>query len=342
MRVTISDIAKATGYSKTTVSFAFNDPGRISSAARAKILAAARDLGYIPDPVARSLASGRQGTIGLLMPQPIPLAFENPYMVHLVRGLGTVCNREGLSLTMLPPTRGSLLNSVKAAAVDGLVTVGLRPAKEIVTVIRHRHIPFVAIDGPVDAGVPSVRIDDREGARLAMSHLLEHGHVNIAVIAMDDRSVADHDEYSETGRDRMDGYRGSLESHGRDPSSVAVIYAECSLSGGREAVRTLARSYPEITGILAMSDILAIGAIQALGRAGISVPQDVSVVGFDDIPEASIVTPALTTVRQPAEEKGVRAAELLVRMIAGETPDESSGVKLCCRLVTRDSVAAPP
>ena len=195
MRVTISDIAKATGYSKTTVSFAFNNPRRISKEARKKVLDAARDLGYIPDPVARSLASGRHGTIGLLLPQPIPIAFQNPYMVHLVRGLGTICNGEGLSLTMLPPKRGNLLNSVKGAAVDGLVTIGLRPEEEIVTVIRHRHIPFVSIDGPADVGVPCVRINDREAARLAMAHLLDHGHCRIAVVVMDDTTEADHEEY---------------------------------------------------------------------------------------------------------------------------------------------------
>ena len=339
MRVTISDIAKATGYSKTTVSFAFNNPRRISKEARKKVLDAARDLGYIPDPVARSLASGRHGTIGLLLPQPIPIAFQNPYMVHLVRGLGTICNGEGLSLTMLPPKRGNLLNSVKGAAVDGLVTIGLRPEEEIVTVIRHRHIPFVSIDGPADVGVPSVRINDREAARLAMAHLLDHGHCRIAVVVMDDTTEADHEEYSEIGRERLAGYRDAARQHGLPWENVVEISAECSLAGGRETGRRVIEGHPDVTGVVAMSDILAIGIIQTLSDHGRSVPGEVSVVGFDDIPEASLLSPALTTVWQPAEEKGTRAAELLVGMIRGADTPPDEVVELRCRLVPRATVS---
>jgi DNA-binding LacI/PurR family transcriptional regulator len=333
MRVTINDIAKATGYSKTTISFAFNDPGQISKEAREKVLATAQELGYVPDPVARSLSSRRHGTIGLLLPQPIPLALKNPYMVRLISGLGEVCNREGLSLTMLPPTRGNLLSSVKSAAVDGFVTIGLQPETDIVQMIKNRHIPFVTIDGRSDAGIPCVSVNDREAARIAMDHILEHGHRRIAVVIMADDRKPDREEYSATGKERLLGYREAFENRKLDfdHESIVKIHEQCSLEGGRRAAQELVANHPAVTGVVAMSDILAIGVMQELIKEGRRIPWDVSVVGFDDIPEASLLTPALTTVWQPAEHKGLRAAELLVKMIHKETVEER--VEFRCRLI---------
>lgn len=339
MRVTINDIARATGYSKTTVSFAFNDPSRISGQARDKVLKAAQELGYVPDPVARSLSSRSHGTIGLLLPQAIPLALKNPYMVKLISGLGEVCNREGLSLTMLPPKRGNLLNSVKTAAVDGLVTIGLHPDTEIVQVIRHRHVPFVTIDGDSEDGIPCVSVNDREAARIAMAHLLEHGHRNIGVVIMADERLPDQEEYSATGRERIQGYQDALSQHHMDwnDASIVKVHAQCSLDGGRSAGEELVRRHPEVTGIVAMSDIMAIGIVQQIVRAGKRVPWDISVVGFDDIPEASYISPALTTVWQPAEDKGLRAGELLIKVINKKTVEQR--VEFRCRLIQRESVA---
>ena len=340
MRVTIKDIAKATGYSKTTVSFAFNDPGQISKEAREKVLAAAQELGYVPDPVARTLSTRRHGTIGLLLPQPIPLALQNPYMVRLISGVGEVCNREGLSLTMLPPTRGSLLNSVKSAAVDGFITIGLQPDTDIVQVIKNRHIPFVTIDGESYDGIPCVSINDREAARLAMNHLLEYGHRRIGVVIMADDRLPDQEAYSGTGRERVAGYREALEAQeiNWDDTSIVKIHEQCSLEGGQHAGRELLHKHPHVTGVVTMSDILAIGIVQELIKGGKRVPWDVSVVGFDDIPEASFLTPALTTIWQPAEDKGLRAGELLVKMIHKKTVEER--IEFRCRLIQRESVAA--
>jgi DNA-binding LacI/PurR family transcriptional regulator len=339
MRVTINDIAKAAGYSKTTVSFAFNDPSRISTEARDKVLRAAEELGYVPDPVARSLSSRRHGTIGLLLPQPIPLALKNPYMVRLISGLGEVCNREGLSLTMLPPTRGNLQSSVRSAAVDGFVTIGLHPEAEIVQVIQHRHIPFVTIDGETDAGIPCIGVNDREAARLAMAHMLAHGHRDVGVVIMADERLPDQEEYSATGRERISGYQEALEAKGIswDDPAIVKIHVQCSLDGGRTAGREILQHHANVTGVVAMSDILAIGIVQEVVKAGKRVPWDISVVGFDDIPEASFLSPALTTIWQPAEDKGLRAGELLVKMINKKTVEQR--VEFRCRLIQRESVA---
>ena len=340
MRITINDIVKVSGFSKTTVSFAFNDPSKISKSTRDKILAIATEMGYVPDPVARSLSTKRKlGTIGLLLPQPIPFALENPYMVHLIRGVGEICNGEGLSLTVLPPTRGSLMSTVRTAAVDGLVTIGLHPEHDVVQVIRNRHIPFVTVDGTSEPGIPCVSINDREAASMAMSHLVEHGHRWIAVVNMAGDREPDQEEYSRTGTERIEGYREALTKRGIDWESPTVVKVAvpCSLDGGVDAGRLILSQHDRVTGIVCMSDIIAIGIVQELKRAGKRIPWDISVIGFDDIPEASFISPSLTTVWQPAEEKGVRAAELLVRMIHKRDVEER--IEFRCRLVQRESVA---
>jgi DNA-binding LacI/PurR family transcriptional regulator len=152
--------------------------------------------------------------------------------------------------------------------------------------------------------------------------------------------LPDHEEYSSTGRERLAGYRESLANRQIDweDQSIVKIHEECSLEGGKHAGKELADKHPGVTGVVAMSDILAIGIVQELIKNGRRVPWDVSVVGFDDIPEASFLSPALTTVWQPAEDKGLRAGELLVKMIQKKTVEER--VEFRCRLIQRESVAA--
>ncbi|MFW5716639.1 MAG: LacI family DNA-binding transcriptional regulator [Spirochaetota bacterium] len=339
MRITIKDIARETGYSKTTVSFAFNDPAQISAEARRKILETADRLGYVPDPVARSLSRKRLGAIGLLLPQPIPFSLHNPYMVRLISGLGRICNDEGLSLTMLPPKRGSLVNSVRAAAVDGLVTIGLEPEHEVVTLIKNRHIPFVTIDAHSGPGVPSITVNDRSAAQIAMDYLLAAGHRRVSIVMLADGDPSDQQHYSGIGALRMRGYDDALHRHGLSCDAPAVVRIDqpCSIEGGRAAARVLLRSHPDVTGVVCMSDVIAIGIYEEFQGAGRVIPRDLSVVGFDDIHEAELLRPPLTTVHQPAEEKGARAGELLVRMIRKEEVDEQ--VEFSCSLIERASVA---
>ena len=340
MRVTINDIAKATGYSKTTVSFVFNDPSRVSETARESIRAKARELGYIPDPLARSLSNRKLGTIGLLLPQSIPLALQNPHMVQLITGIGAVCNAEGLSLTMLPPIKGDMISSAKAAAVDGFVTVGLTADNELVQVIRHRHIPCVTIDGEAGEGMPCVSIDNQKAGELAMQHVLELGHQSIAIVALSDAAPQDGVYYSLVGQARLSGYSDALAARGLSLESpeISVITAECSLAGGRHAAQALRDLAHQPQAVVSMSDVMAIGLMTELRSAGTSVPEELSVIGFDDIKEAPTVCPALTTIHQPAEEKGTRAARLLVRLMNNNVVERR--VEYGHELIQRDSCAA--
>lgn len=379
-RITINDIAKASGYSKTSVSFAFNDPGRISEKARKKILAVADQLGYIPDPLARSLSLRRHGSIGLLLPEVIPLAFLNPHLSQVVQGIGEVCERNGHSLTLIPPLRESLLEGVRSAAVDGLITIGLEPGMETVDIIRQRHIPFVTIDGRIGGGFPVVGIDDATAAESVMRYVLDSGHRRIAIVMFSDEPAVQMRSHVKT--QRLAGYQRAVEATGEITfSDVTIVETESSIAGGLSAARTLfggadtantdefddssvvagtARDNSEgvappsvgtanggskpiavdsVTAVVAMSDVIALGVLQYLEQARISVPETVSLVGFDDIPEASLVRPQLTTVAQSGYDKGRRAGEILIDLIAGrDVPGENI---LSAHLVERATCAPP-
>jgi alanine racemase len=262
-------------------------------------------------------------------------------MVRLIRGLGEVCNDHGLSLTMLPPSRGDLLRSVRSAAVDGLVTIGLHPEDEIVTLIYQRQMPFVTVDGRAGSDVPSIMVDDRQGARIAIDHILAAGHRDVAMVMLEETRAEDQEEYSGIGRVRLEGYLDALDAAGisRDDPRIQVIDAPCSMDGGRLVADQLAKQQQLPTAVVCMSDIIALGLCQGLKAHELAVPADVSVVGFDDIQECELVDPPLTTVHQPAEEKGRKAGELLIERI---NQKEVGDVIFPCRIVPRSSVRRLP
>lgn len=336
-RTTINDIARISGYSKTTVSFAFNDPSRIGKKTREKILRIADELGYIPDPVARNLTIGRLGTIGLLLPEVISFAFYNPYLAQIVQGIGEICEQESHSLTLIPPIRESLLEGVRGAVVDGLITLGLEPGMEIVEIIRRRNLPFVSIDGHTGGGFPVIRIDDRTAASLIMEHLLKLGHRRIAVVAFGPEAHMSSE--SNVKNKRLSGYRDAIESF--DPAildSVVFLHTPPSMEGGKQVAQKILENHQEITAVVAMSDIIALGIIQGFLDAGKRIPEDVSIVGFDDISESTLIKPRLTTVSQPGYMKGKVAAQSLFHLIKQE--DTSAEEILEYSLMIRETTAA--
>jgi DNA-binding LacI/PurR family transcriptional regulator len=337
-RVTIKDIARISGYSKTTVSFAFNDPSRIGKDTHRKIIHIAEELGYIPDPVARNLTLRRHGTIGLLLPEVISYAFYNPYMSQIVQGIGEVCERVNHSLTLIPPISESLMEGIRRAAVDGLITMGLEPGMEAVEFINRRHLPFVAIDGRVGGGFPVVGIDDRTAARAAMDHVLDLGHRDLAVVAFGAEpriSTSSH-----VKMERLAGYREAMDA--RDPDlagTVRYYYSAPSIADGHRIAGEILAAPVRPTAIVAMSDILALGILDHLNAHGVDVPGEMTVVGFDDIPESRLIRPQLTTVSQPGFDKGRHAADCLMNLIAGtDGPDH---VVLPASLVIRGTSGPP-
>jgi DNA-binding LacI/PurR family transcriptional regulator len=343
MRITIKDIAAAAGVSKTTVSFAFNDPGKISKDTCENIMRIAEELGYVPDPLARTLTTKRVGTIGFLLPQPIAEAFKNPYIFELLQGIGSVCHGHVFSLTIVPPVKGKISQAVRTAVVDGLLTVGVGPHIKIVETIRRRTMPFVTIDGESSPDTSNVGVDDRAGARELMRYVLALGHRRIAIVAVKSASLSLSEEnYSRVREMRFAGFSDAFAEAGlsfSDHDSVLTYEAEVSLEGGFGAGERLLAARARPTAVVCMSDIVAHGIYEACRAAGVLIPGDMTVVGFDDIEGSRLLSPGLTTVHQPGFEKGRKACDLLIRQIEGD--DAVEHVDLPTSLILRGSAGAP-
>jgi DNA-binding LacI/PurR family transcriptional regulator len=315
-RVTINDIARQAGVSKTAVSFAFNTPNRLSAETTERILEVAHQLGYAPNPIARSLNTRRTNAIGVIVPQDISEAFSNSFFSQLLRGIGQVCNFEGMSLMIVPPMRGSLVEATYAALIDGCIVTGLEPDDEVVRALRQRGLPFVMIDADAPEHVACVNINDFEGARLAMQHILRLGHRDVAIVSFESFS-GKVEQYTGTLKHRFDGYRAALKEAGLGLNSRGIhcLECKCSVAGGIEVFNRLMQLVPRPTAVLTLSDMIAFGVIEAAQQHGLNVPGQLSVVGFDDLETSGLLRPALTTIRQPIHEKGLRAAEMLMAAV---------------------------
>ena len=310
-RATIQDIAEKAGYSKTAVSFAFNAPGRISAEARERILSVARELDYVPDPMARNFSKGKHMAIGFLLPQDAGKTLGNPYTQTMIMGIASVCQDHGYVLSIIPPLRSSVPEAVRNAPVDGLIAMGLCLGRGIRDALRRRGLPIISIDGSEDDGFPSVGIDDESAAYMQMEAVVSNGHRDIAVISLPEAAYGS----SGTGivQKRKKGYIRALAEAGIGWDGVMKVQSPASYQGGMEAAESIIASHVPSC-IAAMADISALGAIAALSRNGLSVPGDVSVIGFDGIEAPG---QQLATVVQSAEEKGRESASLLFSIIEG-------------------------
>lgn len=322
-RITIKDIAEKAQVSKATVSFAFNAPWKISEETRNRVLQVAEELDYIPDPLARTLATKRVGAIGLLLPDPIQEAFKNPYMFEVLQGIGTVCHGEDLSLTILPPVKGLLSHTVRTALVDGIITIGIEPDDEILSLIRKRQIPFVTVDGAGLVGSVNVGIDDESAAYELMSYVLDKGHRRIAIISLKNLHqvlVDSPDGIRSRIIDlRLQGIFRALEEQGiyRESDLVQIYPVDASIESTVSVVAPLLSSSQRPTAVLCLSDVAALGVYQVCHELHITIPQELSVAGFDGIFFGKLLEPPLTTISQPGYEKGQTAASMVVKLMRG-------------------------
>jgi DNA-binding LacI/PurR family transcriptional regulator len=339
-RPRIGDVAERAGVSKTAVSFAFNRPERLNEATMERILAVAEELGYRPSPIARRLASRRTNQIGLVVPQSTHDIFANPFLPELIRGIGDVCDAQGIAVVVVPPVRGSIATAIEGALVDGLILLGLEEDHPQLQLVRRGGIPVVALDVGSWDGAPVIATDDAGGTKAAAEHLAALGHREVAIVLIAGHPDSAVDETAGISARRMAGIRAGfgLDSNGDGPVQLRIVSAPVSEEGGRAAFAALADDGLP-TAVMAMSDVLAIGVMNAASDAGMQLPRDLSVVGFDDIPAASWTTPRLTTVHQPIREKGYLAAEQLITRIRARRPQDPRTQVLPTRLVVRGSTA---
>lgn len=335
-RPTSSDVAAAAGVSRSAVSFAFNNPEKISAATRERILAAAREMGYTPNTLARMLKAGQTGSLGVLLPQNLAKVLENPYYAQFLTGVGQICDQEGFTLLLTPPLRDSMLKAIPYAAVDGFIVCGLEHDRGEVAELERRGIPFVLVDSSRYDGVPSVDVDDEAGAYEVVQHVLQLGHRRVAVLSIDPGPEVAERGYRGPLARRRAGVERALAEAGMTFEDVALVEVPCTRMEGYRATRKLMDDYRP-TAIVAASDILAFGAVDALHEMGIDVPRQVSVTGFDDLVESAWLRPRLTTVRQAITTKGRSAAGFLISAIRGE--DQHPHQLLGATLIVRDSTA---
>lgn len=355
-RTRIADVAIEAGVSKTAVSFAFNNPERLSPATAARIREAANALGYRPRVTAAhtarggadgSIAAAPTMTIALLTPQVLSVVFANPFYAELCAGVAAVTDQAGYGLLFVSPLHGSLVRAIHHTTVDGFVAVGLSEDHPEVEQIRRAGMPMVLIDGGALPEHGSVESNDEVGARSAARHIVGLGHKDIVVVGMEPPNMPGLLEYSLAPTEavasrRLAGYRQGLELGGVKLADDHTVVGPATFEGGVAAFRRIWEDGLRPTAVLAMSDVMAIGVIWAVREVGMRVPEDVSVVGFDDADVAARSSPPLTTVHQPIRQKGEEAARLLLRMISRPDIERPQHTILETRLIIRASTAAPP
>ena len=335
---TIRDVAKESGVSIATVSYVLNDgPRPVKAATRQRVLKAMHRLNYHPNAMARALASGRAETLGIVFGSVEPAIVTNLYVVGVLQGIMTAAAAAGYGVTLFPRPWISAEKSawrVNDGRCDGLVIVAPLNNTDMVESLSALGLPLVVVSAatPEESGIPFVDVDNALGIRLGTEHLLALGHRRIAHIMGDESQRSVHE--------RRASFIATMRAHGLGPPPEYL--APCSYNARRcseEATRLLALP-KRPTAFVAGNDTLALSAIRTAQELGERVPQELSIVGFDDIPTSALVTPALTTVRQPLAEIGERAASLLLARIDGvETTNSSSRARP--ELVVRNSTAPP-
>lgn len=331
--ITIDDVAALAGVSTATVSRALSSPGLVAAGTRERVLEAVRSSGYIPNVAARSLRAARSKLILVVFPTRI-----TPFFSELLIGIEDALSTEGYgliagSLQGRPERETQLVHFVAAKQVDGVILLNGRMIGSETLRIDQLDVPIVAVGVPGERDIPAVLIDDREGASAVARHLLELGHRTFGY-------VTGPEGYVDT--ERWTGFATTLAGAGISSSEIIRYPGDFAAPSGAKAGTLFVESDKRPTAIFAISDMMAIGFMKTLRAAGIAVPGDVSIVGFDGIEFAGYCAPELTTIRQPSELMGFEAARLLIRLVDRDTipPDERCKI-LNTELVTGASTAAP-
>jgi len=346
----IKTVAAAAGVSTATVSNAFNRPNQLSPEVRERVLTIARELGYSgANPVARNLRRMSTNTIGFVYGESLEFGINDPASQQFLQGIARALESRGLGLLLLPYSATANAETVRDAAVDGIILYSPPINTSLVQVVKDRRLPAVFVDYPARPDCTTIRVRDRLGGRALAEHLIQLGHKRFGIISsrltedfregLSDWNRLQHDFYYPE-KERLVGYRQAFEEADIDLSNSVRIF-ECRHSAtlfGKRAITAFLADRFKPTAVLAVSDMLAIGAIEQLKESGFKVPTDVSVAGFDDVPEASRLEPSLTTVRQDSEEKGRRAAKFLLEMLDGQAEENRHSV-LPVELIVRKSTA---
>ncbi len=311
-RVTIADVARAAGVSLQTVSRAMNNKGEISEDTRQRVLDTSRRLGYRPSMLARGLVTRTTLTIGLVVPD-----IANPFFSEIARGAEDAAHAAGYSLLLgnsieNPDREADVLRTLEEKCVDGIVLCSSRLSQVELASLVDRLPALVLINRPaVDTNAGAVAVDDEAGAAAGTRHLLRGGRRAAGFLA--------GPQGSHSAQERARGYARAVAEAGLAFDASRSRTCQPYLEGGREAMQALLAEHPETDAVFCYNDLVAVGALQACSAAGRRVPEDVAVVGCDDILLAGLVTPALTTLGVDKREVGAAATRLLLERLKGSS-----------------------
>jgi LacI family transcriptional regulator len=335
-RFTVNDVAKKAGVHASTVSRALNPATRhrLSTEVANRVIAVAEQMGYVPNGLATSLRTRRSETIGVVLPD-----ITNPVFPPILEGLEAGLAEHGYIAMVAnaghePARQRLVVERLLARQVDGLILATVTRHDSIIDLCLKTNVPVVVVNRhELDHRASSVVSDDARGMQLAVDHLVACGHKHIAHIA--------GPQQLSTGRGRLEGFLAAMAAHRlENPPHRSVPAAQFTRDAGREAGLTLLAQAPETTAIVAANDLLALGVYDALHLRGLRCPDDISVVGHNDMPFVDMIAPPLTTIRIRHREMGAQAARLLLRLIRREA---EGGVDVVLKpdLIVRASSGAP-
>lgn len=333
--LTLEDIAKKAGVSRSTVSRVINHQPNVRDNVRARVWKVIHETGYHPNVAARSLASQRSSMIGLVLPHSISSFFTDPYFPHLIQGIAKGCNQYDQTLALFLVATKEDEEKIfprvsRRGLLDGVILQAGHHGDPMIGRMINTSIPLVFVGRPFQSeDVSYVDIDNVDGSYNAVAHLVRLGYERIGTIA--------GPAHSTVGIDRRQGYLNALGERDVPVDETLIAEGDFTETGGYSAMQDLLQAKPDA--VFAASDIMAIGAMRAVRDAGLAVPEDIAFVGFDDLPLSTPPNPALTTVRQPVYRFGVTAVETLIDLINnGSEPPRR--IIMSTELVVRESCGA--
>lgn len=334
MKLTLEDIGRLAGVSRSTVSRVVNGQASVSADVRERVEDVIARTGYAPNLAARSLVSSRTGVIGLVIPSRVHNLFEDPYFARLIQGISAASNQAGTTLSLFlfqnEEEENKLYPRVVASGlVDGVILTATRMGDPLLARMATGDLPLVMVGRPDIVGVSYVDSANHDGARRAANHLCNLGYERIGLLGAPTSTTA--------GLDRLNGFIEGLTGCGMAFDPNLRVDGDFSEASGYTAMQQLILRQPDA--VFVGSDTMAMGALRALREAGIPVPQGMALVSFDGLPASENSIPALTTVRQPVAANGVRAVELLNELVSGQATAPVSET-LPVELVVRDSCGA--
>ncbi len=337
-RTTSFDVAKAAGVSRTTVSLVLNNvPGvNISEATRQRVLDAARALNYFPDAAGKKLVSGKSDTLGLVLRQNPAQVFADAFLLQVLMGVEQAAAQQSFHVllrALAPEDTGGYRRLIHENHVDGIILSGPREDDVDLIHLREAGVPIMLMGQLPGSDLPFVDIDAVRDAKMAVNHLIEMGHKRIGMITNAPLAYI-------SAQQRRQGYEQALAEHGLAVTPDLIVEGNYTPESGLNAMARLLALPKRPTAVFVASDVVAMGAVRAAKRAGLEIPGDLAIIGFDDIPLAEYFDPPLSTVHLPAYGLGWAAAERLIRIVNREGLDQP-GILLSSDLIVRQSSQPP-